>query len=64
MPLFPATEAEARQMMESSTGLTLAWCERCRRLVIPLDRLQQFCPEDLQVLPKGAPVWTFRRCCS
>lgn len=61
MPLFPANEAEARQMMNSSDTLSIAWCERCKRLVIPLDRLQQFCPEDLQILPRSAPLWSFLR---
>jgi hypothetical protein len=55
MPLFPTSAAEARQFLHAGLRITVVWCEACRRLVIPLDRFQQFCPEDGRPLENSAP---------
>jgi len=63
MPLFPANEAEARQVLGECRSIAVVWCPRCRRLVIPLDRFQEFCPEegDLGPIPRDAPRARYTR---
>lgn len=63
MPLYPMNESEAQNLLDNCQAIAVVWCPRCRRLVIPLDRFQEFCPEegDLGPIPRESPRAWFTR---